>query len=495
MTLEAIKNQLNSGETNLVNDDWDIVVAAHGKLIALYREYVKGDQRLELTDERAKLMGILKEEGERFKINYCKPVRDKLANRLEMRQMKADNDEATKWAESFAKDVRFDGLQVDVYKAAVGEGDSFLMVDSMPLDDGEFAGLVKEPAYNGHTGVIAVYDVTKRFIVAVVKIWDDPVITDENTLRVNIYYADRIEMFTDDGELEKFVDPKNDESVVPWIGNKSKKALGVPFFHFKNDAEDGTETGQAHIKSIISSQDAINYIGLDIVGAAGLTATSLKFSIDLPEYDGDFRLGSMITWNTEQPASTDTHKGQVGTFVQGDIEPLAEALKLFVDQLGAASSTPLPDTMGSSASSGEALKQREVDQIQMADVLQTKFGNVLEDVFAYANMLQNELGNKAPPESDTWDAKWKSAQTRSDSDIIKNIVAVKDFLDQRTILEEIGKITTFQWDTARIEEILTRRREEIDQVNNPPVPPGTPETGDLDTLMNQIGGLGNAVAG
>ncbi len=494
MGLEAIKDQLNSGETNIVNDNWDVIVAAHGKLIALYREYVKGDQRLELTDERAKLMGILKEEGERFKINYCKPVRDKLANRLEMRQMKADNDPATKWAESFAKDVRFDGLQVDVYKATVGEGDSFLMVDSMPLDDGEFPGLVKEPAYNGHTGVIAVYDVTKRFIVAVVKIWDDPVITDEDTLRVNIYYADRIEMFTDDGELKPFVDPKNEESVIPWIGNKSKTALGVPFFHFKNDAEDGTETGQAHIKSIISSQDAINYIGLDIVGAAGLTATPPKFTVGLPVFDGDVRIGMLLALDPDG-TDTDKHKPQVGTFAQGKTDPLVDAAKFFVDQLGAASSTPLPDTMGSSASSGEALKQREVDQIQMADVLQTKFGNVLEDVFAYANMLQNELGNNAPPESKTWDAKWKSAQTRSDSDIIKNIVAVKDFLDQRTILEEIGKITTFQWDTARIDEILLRRREEIDQVNNPPVPPGTPETGDLDTLLGQIEGLGNAVAG
>ncbi len=492
MGLQAIQDQLNSGDVAIVNDDWNEIVETHGKQIELYRTYIKGDQRLEFPLEMAKLMGITKEEGERFNINYCKTVRDKLANRLEMRLMSGDNDESTKWAGAFAKAVRFDGLQVDTYKAAVGEGDTFLMVDPLPLETGDFPGLVKEPAYNGNTGVIAIYDVTKRFIIAVVKIWDDPAITDVDTLRVNIYYADRIEMFVDDGELKPFTDPKTGQHTVKWIGNKSDKALGVPFFHLKNEAEEGTETGQAHVKSVISLQDALNHTALDIVGAAALTAAALKFSVGLPAYNGDVRLGTIIAFDPEG-TETEKHKPQVGTFVQGETSPLVEACEYFVDQIGASTSTPLPDTMGSSASSGEALKQRDTDQVSMAEVLQTKFGNVLEDVFGYANMLQNELGKTSAAESKSWDAKWKSAQTRSDADIIKNVVAVKDFLDQRTILEELGKITTFQWDKVRIDEILERRLEENNLVNNPPVPPGTPNLNDLATLQSQLGGLGNAV--
>lgn len=508
MGLEAIKDQLNSGKDEdgnvvfLVNDDWDTVVEEWASRIALYRLYVKGDQRLELTDKMAGLLGITKEEGERFSLNYCKTIRDKLANRLKMIKMRGDDEGSTEWADKFAKDARFDGLQIDVYKAAVGEGDTFLMVDPLPLETGDFPGLVKESAYNGHTGVIAVYDVTKRFIVAVVKIWDDPAITDENKLRANIYYDDRIEMFTYGDELEAYVDPKTGKSTIEWIGNKSKKPLGVSFFHFKNEAETGTETGQSHIKSVVSAQDGINRSGLDVIGAAGLTAAPLKYGIGVSEkWSGEIVVGGMVFFEPGG-APDEKHKPEVGTFAQGETGPIIEAADFFIEQAGSTTSTPLPDTMGSSASSGEALKVRDADQVSMAEVLQTKFGNVLEDVFGYANMLQNELGNKAPPESESWDAKWKSAQTRSDADIIKSVVAIKDFLPYRIALEEIGKITTFQWDKARIDEIMEEQRKENDRINNVPINPGSnpsignptiPPAGSLNTLLGQIGGAGNAV--
>ena len=275
----------------------------------------------------------------------------------------------------------------------------------------------------------------------------------------------------------------------------------MPFFHFKNEAEDGTETGLSHIKSAISAQDGINRAGIDIIGAAALTATPVMYTEGLPLFNGDVAGGALIAFNTEG-TSTDKHKPQLGTFTQGETKPIIEAAGFFLEQANAATNTPSPGDMGSSASSGEALKVRDADQVSMAEVLQTKFGNVLEDFFAYSNMLQKELGTKAPPESESWDAKWKSAQTRSDADIIKSVVAIKDFLPYRIALEEIGQITTFQWDKARIDEIIEEQRKENDRINNRPIDPGsnlpfgsptTQPPSSLDTLMRQLGGAGNAV--
>ena len=81
---------------------WEDDVQEWGERVQLYRDYIDGKHRLEMTQAVADLLMVDKEDGERFVINYCKLIMQKPADRLKVVNIKAlpvttadDADDAT----------------------------------------------------------------------------------------------------------------------------------------------------------------------------------------------------------------------------------------------------------------------------------------------------------------------------------------------------------------------------------------------------------------
>jgi hypothetical protein len=508
MMSEAMLNTIVSVVSIPIASDWTENIQAWGELVQKHRDYVDGKHRLEMTQEVADLLMIEKDDGERFTVNYCRLIMQKLADRLKVVSVKGvaagPDDESeelieiaqntskalTKWSDRFRRKTRFDGLQIDTHEDTITSGDNFIMIDSAPLKDGEeFPAMIVEPAYNGETGIVPIYDLKQQNMVAVLKIWQSH--TQEKTTgkganenvtiiteyRVNVYYPDRLERFvTDDGNIKKFVANGDNSHVTPWIDPVTNEPLGIPFVHFKNDGRSGKWNGESGIKAAIPANDVLNNAMKDMTLITTLTGAQIRYIIGAETPGGKVTPGMWVQIGPKAGISNEHHMPKVGTFEIGQITPVIEEAQFCIEQISNVTDTSLPSTMGSSAASGEALKQREIGFTARVEKLQTKWGNNWEDVFALAYQVQMALGTIKPPEgADSWETIWKPAEVRNDTEVVDNALKIAPVVDRRTVIEEVAPV--YNWDEQRIETILERLAQETMSDNSaqppPPITPGS----------------------
>lgn len=517
--------------------DWIDSRQQWGELIQMFRDYVDGDHRLEMTQEVADLLMIEKDsknekgEGERFTFNYCELVMQRLADRLKVVSINgvaaAPDEESemavaaaektakslTRWADRFRRQARFDGKQIDIHEDTITSGDNFVMIDSAPLKDGaEFPAMIVEPAYNGETGIIPIYDLTQQHMLAVAKVWESH--TREKTsgqgaqqttvtlteFRVNIYYPDRVERFvTDDGALKPFTDGAEGDNahITPWVDPANGQPLGVPFVHFKNGGRSGKWNGKSGIKAAIPANDVLNRAAMNMTLITNLTGAPIRYIIGGKPPRGKVTPGMFLTVGDGKPISREDHMPQVGTFEIGQITPVIEEANFSIEQIANITDTPLPNIMGSSASSGESLKQREIGFTARAERLQTKLGNKWEDVIDVVYRVQTALGTIKPPEgADGWETIWKPAEVRNDTEVVDNALKIAPVIDRRTVLKEVAPV--YGWDEKRIDTILEALAQETEQSNGTqPPPPITRDSfaGVLDGGLDAITAAAAATGG
>lgn len=136
--------------------------------------------------------------------------------------------------------------------------------------------------------------------------------------------------------------------------------------------------------------------------------------------------------------------------------PFIEEANFVIEQIGSVTMTPIPSAMGTSASSGEALKQREVGLIGKVKRAQTRFGNGWEDVTKLSARLQDAYG-KTAPESKLWRTKWQDASPRNDKDVIANAMAVRDVVGDAEVLRLIAPV--YNYDEKKIRDLMAEKDE------------------------------------
>lgn len=516
--LELIVKQV---DTSFVSD-WVDDRQLWGERVQLYRDYVDGKHRLEMTQEQADLLMILKDEGERFAINYCRLVMQKKADRLKVVSIKGiaaesedeseDAAEMTKsasealtlWSDRFRRKARFDGLQIDTHEDTITSGDCFVMIDPAPLSqDEEFPALIVEAAYNGNDGIIPIYDLTQKKLIAVAKVWESDtaekttgegekaVTTIITVFRINIYYPDRVEKFvTDDEKLKPFVEGEatgDDAHIFPWVHPATKQPLGIPFVHFKHDGRSGKWNGESGIKAAIPPNDVLNRSAMNMTLMTNLTAAMIRYIIGADTPNEKITPG-MWVGIMKDGVPEGMQMPEVGTFDIGSIGPVIEEAEFSIEQISNVTDTPLPGTMGSSVASGESLKQREIGFTAQIEKLQTKWGNNWEDVIDIVYRVTMALGKKKPPKgADGWESIWKPAEIRNDTEVIENALKIAPVVDRRTVLDQIAPVYD-DWDAKRIDTILERLAEETASSNGsrppPPITPGAliPALAELDAI-------------
>lgn len=461
-TVSAIATTLGS----LVDgDNWVDEIEAWGEEVLLNRQYVDGDHRLEMTEEMAKMLRIEKDDDERFSLNYGPLVVNKLANRLIVEkitavladdepkpepvetgvdgsvvEVKTATDEANEWIVEVLDNTRFDELQIDVTRGAIGEGDSFAMIDPPNKEKGkDLVTFVHEPAWDGLVGIIPVYDRQRRNLEAAVKVWEEAGLG-ENSFRVNIYFADRVEKFV---LTDETMTPM-EGSPVDWLDNG--EPLGVPFVPFKNDKKTGRSFGSGEPKKIRPAQDVLNRTYMSATMAAELAAfqrlvfigmaaeanlsPGVIFEIVRRDEDGKVNPG----------IPNDVHV-DVKVIEPGEISPFIDLMRFSIEQISILSDTPIPmlSSGASDSASGEALKQRESGLLAKVNVAQVKFGNAWEDLMKLAWDVQAAFGESGP-EIKRYNTVWVSGEVRNNVETVENVSKLHKLgiLDQKTTLELVA---------------------------------------------------------
>jgi hypothetical protein len=425
-----------------VRSTWSTEVSEWGERVELFRQYEEGQHRSKMTREMREMLRVSGTVTDQFNDNYCEMIVDSMSDRLVVSAIDADNDEATQWSAELLAWNRFDGLQMDVHGACVRDGDTFIMVSydnerQMPV-------LTHEPAFDGHVGMIPVYNRMARQMVAAIKVWFEA-----DDRRVNVYYADRVEKYIYEGADEGVGGGLLTLlEVAEWL-NSMGDPMGVPVFHMKNKPKTRRVYGASEIANVVPLQDALNRTLVSMVLTGELTAFQVRIARGF-EPPANLSPGM---WVVIAPDGLERDQvADASVMEQGQIVPFISQADWIINQMGTISRTPLPALMGGDNQSGEALKEREKGLIAKVIKFAVKNGNVWEDVVAYAQLLAATFGNVLPPVAMRWYCRWMTPEVRNRTEIIDNAIKVREAVGEREFLRLIAG--AYDYDPAKIEQIL-----------------------------------------
>lgn len=440
----------------LVSEDWQEEMRLSGQLVELYRNYYGGSHRLTLTAAQKNMMNIKDDVLDRYNANYCGMVVDAMADRLNVDRINAGDEASQGWIDELLKVNRFDGLQIDVHTAALRDGETFVMAEYS--DVLKQVKLAHELAWDGYTGVLAVYDRSGENIVAAAKVFYEG-----DDTRVNLYYQNRLERYIapDDGEMQ----PLNEAEDI----TRNGAAPGVPVVRFARKKDVTSELNDA-----IPLQDSLNRTLISMVMTGELTAFSILFSRGWEAPNGitpgmvmtamiKNKDGSpMIPTDKDEAAALSTmlNAFDLKRIEAGNVEQLIKQAEWLINQIGTVTSTPVPGMMGGDSSSGEALKQRDVRLVGKCQSAQVSFGNSYEDLMRLAALMQTLYGTTNPPPLDSINTQWKSAQVRNDADILAAAVQLQKWGYDRAALRLLSQSTMANWTEDEIEQMVAEKRED-----------------------------------
>lgn len=454
LTSAIAENQALSQQMSV--DAWVADEQTRGDKVALFRQYYDGEHRASLTDEMAAMLRIDTDNTlEQFNDNQCPRIIYSMTNRLEVTGITGVDDTANTWLEDMLKVNRFDGLQKRVHKATLRDAKTFLFVD---WDNArQIPQLTHEPAYDGMTGVLVIYpDSRSPTPIAAIKLWAVTVDKPADSTRVNMYYPDRIEKYISEsgGDLQRY-EVEGEVWPAPWV-MPDGSPIGVPLVPFVNRAETYTQDGKSELEDAVPLQDALNRTLYSMVMSSELTAFDVRFTYGF-EIAGGFTPG-MVQSVTDNggPIANDKKIG-IDQWQAADLNAYINVATWLKREIATVTDTPMPELGGSDAASGEALKQREAGLLGKLKGFHTDTGNSWEDALRMAGRIQEAFGTSKPPDLTDLNTQWRDPEVRADTDVARAIKEIAEFLDDRTILEELGKLRLFNWDAARIDEIFERK--------------------------------------
>lgn len=387
-------------------------------------------------------------------VNGTQPPVDDMA--AEAKEEHTVND----WLLDVLKKNRFDALQIEVHEAAVRDADSFVLVDYD--EEKKCVRFTHEPAYDGTSGMLVLYQRRSRSEIAcAVKIWHITSTGSQNiadTMRVNVYYPDRIEKFISEKgqDLKPFTDDGGNGKVAWEILDQDGEAYTTPpVVHFKNKSQPYDNYGRSEIDDAIPLQDALNRMMHSMVASAELGGFPIRTAIGFAPPSGL----SPGAWAGvfEQVGKDD--RVEIGTLEQGEITPFLEAAHYLIDEIDNITRTPNPKNMGGDNASGEALKQREMGLLGKVKRAQISFGNAWEDVCKLAHAVEMAYGEKPPP-FEEFSVEWRSAEIRNTTEEVDNILKISSMVGDEMTIRLLANV--FDWSEDEIADILTKKQAEAE---------------------------------
>ena len=316
-----------------------------------------------------------------FRFNYSKTVVDSVLNRLEINQVLTTSEDAQTYIDQIWEQTDLKLDINEIHRNALVYGDCYAIV--WPDSNGTLA-----IDYNSPLTTAVVYDQENPRIKSfAAKMWQITEADGRKTIKLNLYYPDRIEKYAGMGEIENLTAGNGSQFVL--IETVNNPWNEVPVFHFRTYKQ----YGKPEHADAFGPQDAINkliathMLTVDYQGAPQRYALSNGgVSAELDDFADDANARENLGALKNGPGELWYLQGvtQVGQFQPADPDTFTKPVLEFVNAMAAITSTPTHYFVkGSYIPSGQALRVAEAPLFKKVLNRQLAFGSTWRDLFKF----------------------------------------------------------------------------------------------------------------
>jgi hypothetical protein len=300
------------------------------------RAWYDGKHRVPLTARQAE---YLETDEFDWSINYLRLPVDLCVERLTIEGFDGpagiggDDGLLAEWWTS----GRMDSLQAQVHRAAVRDGDTYLLIEW----DGENNRPVfsHEPAFDGTEGMKVHYlSNLKREMTMASKVWAESWFDGDGRVqtvqRLNLYMPDRVEKYINSGRgWVPYVENDGDPWPIPW-------PVGIiPVVHFRWQ-DDGGNWGESELENLIPVQEMINKAVLDEAEVADSDAFR-KMVISGVTLDSSTPISFQVNSILNIPAGPGGTTPTITVIPPGDLGQLRERINDYIIRIAQLAHIPL----------------------------------------------------------------------------------------------------------------------------------------------------------
>ena len=363
-------------------NSWQTAIRIRGARVAKYRRYERGNHDANLTKQMQAMLRLSDDNAElkEFNDNYMRIIVDKMAARLRISAITTDSDGANDWINELLLSVDWDSLQGELYRGAIRDADSYVLIDPMTLD------WIAEPAYDGFSGIVSIFDQSGMPLWAV-KLWSeadnedltgDAVNSTNVTMKLVVYQS---------GQISFWKGTKGNSGLEPVIQDPDIVIEGVeptnfrinplgklPLVHLVNQKDNYTSFGESELRPAIPLQDVLNRMLHSMTMASEFSAFNVLWAIGM-ELDVDGitpgAVLNLVLKNADGGVELDLSDLQieflkavrVGSFEGTDITQYTNLIEKIVKEISQATQTPIYGVTAQGNVSGDALRQLEIGLI------------------------------------------------------------------------------------------------------------------------------------
>jgi len=410
-------------------NSWSATILKKGARVRKYRRYERGDHDADITTQMKAMLRLKTDDAdlEDLNDNYMRIIIDKMAGRLHIENVMPggvaeNNQQAADWIDDITNRNDFDALQGELYRGAIRDGDAYVLIDPATMS------WSAEPPYDGHSGVVAIFDPTTKAPLWACKLWSEA--DDQNqlledsdtaqtTMRVIVYEPSRITRWAGNvgGREVSPIGESVDKSQEPWQYGK------IPLVHYANQRDNYTDYGESEIRPAVPLQNILNRTLYSMTMASELSAFKLYYAIGLEINRDGIVPGGVINLVMKDDAGNiiyDLTAEQVeflkaikiGELGGTDLTQYIAEIDKVVREISQATQTPIYGVTADGNLSGEALKQLETGLIGKIYRFQNENNGAIKRMFIMSAELQNVYNNGLPkaPVIDDVNIIWKSPE-------------------------------------------------------------------------------------
>lgn len=435
-------------------NSWKQAIKQRGAQIRLFRDYERGDHRANMTKEMRKMLRLIEDDTgfSELNVNYCKVIIDKMVGRIFVSNIAVDNDGAADWLKETLTRNDFDAQQIEWWRGAARDGDSYVMVDT------DTKLWTSEPSYDGFSGMVVIFDEMTRKPMWACKLWSEAdtqdvaaADTSQAVIKVVVYQPGMISYWVGDEsgqevrsddvvpigreveENEMLPDGIEMSNSRPWPVKSGK----LPLVHLANQLDNYTSYGESELRPAIPLQDSLNGIQHDKIMASKLSAFQRLWSIGFEIGLDGIVPGAVINMTLKDSSgnliSSPTQEqveflkaAHVGTFAGADITQYVNQIESEVQQISQVTQTPIYGVTAEGNLSGEALKQLEIGLLGKVERFQHQNTDAIKELITLTAEIQNTFEGENAPAFSTVNVIWKSPELLDVNARIATLVTLRE---------------------------------------------------------------------
>lgn len=398
-------------------------------LYSLYASYHGGDHRLLFATQKFK--STFGQLFQSLKDNLMPGVVEAFTDRLLVTGFTVEEGDQQTGDQAWQiwRDNRMDERALETHQEALQCGDAYVLV--WPDDEGR-ARIFPQRA---DLCVVRYSEEQPGEVRWAVKVWRN----DENFVRANVYYPDRIEKYVTRNKARGADLIQRASSFVQFEAPGEAWPLAnpfgrVPIFHFANSAGLG-QYGNSELKNLIPLQDALNKALADMLVAQEFAAFPQRWATGIEaDYDDAGAAKTPFKPGIDRLWTSASEEAKFGQFDAAQLEQYLKVHDSLRSEIARVAGVPLHYLMMNTGNfpSGEALRIAEGRLVKKVTRKQTAWGNVWENVLAFALEVEGQSAAQ-------FSAQWEPAATYSETEELNNLLVKKQLgASDEVLLAEAG---------------------------------------------------------